>query len=135
MFEDEVSILSFDWEKATDNPPHESGEAVMRPLLTKMGLTEEVVNVLISVWVGDKNMYYNGKYKGQMVNGVPMGDPLTKTNLSLAHPICDRYAKIKLARKVISMGVGNGDDGNRIAAGPDRHKYFEYFLEGAALLG
>jgi hypothetical protein len=85
--------------------------------------------------VGDKNMYYNGKYKGQMVNGVPMGDPLTKTNLSLAHPICDRYAKLKLGRKVISMGVGNGDDGNRIAAGPDRHKYFEYFLEGATLLG
>jgi len=85
--------------------------------------------------VGNKHLYYKGKYIGEMVNGIPMGDPLTKTNLSLVHPICSRYAKKRLGKRIVSLGVGNGDDGVQIAAGPLRTEYFNHFLHAASMLG
>jgi hypothetical protein len=135
LFEDDVSMLSFDWTKATDNPSHASGRAIMKPLLQKIGLDEHTIEVILRVWVGTKYLYRNKEYIGEMVRGIPMGDPLTKTNLSLAHPVCDRYAKLKLGRRIITVGTGNGDDGNIIAAGPNRFKYFEDFCEAAEMLG
>jgi len=135
LFEDDVSILSFDFKKATDAPTHASGRAVMGPLLRKSGLDEEIIQILLDVWVGDKNLYRNGEHIGVMVNGIPMGDPLTKTNLSLVHPICSRYAKKKIGRRIVTIGAGNGDDGVQAAAGPYRQEYFSHFLEAARQLG
>jgi hypothetical protein len=135
LFEDDVSMLSFDWTKATDNPSHASGVAVMGPILRKIGLDEETIQVILRTWVGPKDLYMNKVKVGTMVRGIPMGDPLTKTNLSLAHPICDRYAKLKIGRRVITVGTGNGDDGNIIAAGPYRQKYIDEFCCAAAMLG
>nr|QIR30314.1 RNA-dependent RNA polymerase [Plasmopara viticola lesion associated narnavirus 35] len=135
LFEDEVSAMSFDLAKATDWPTHESGRAVMRPILEKMGLAADVIDVILDVWVGEKNLYRNKQFVGKMVRGIPMGDPLTKTNLSLVHPIASLYARKKIGRHIVVLGTGNGDDGNQIASGPLRYKYFDYFLEGCALLG
>jgi hypothetical protein len=135
LFEDLVSALSFDLEKATDAPPHASGRAVMGPVLRKIGLDEETTEALLFAWIGDKHLFRGKKEVGLAVNGIPMGDPLTKTNLSLAHPICMRYALYKLGRRIPTIGTGNGDDGIQIAAGPMRYDYFRYFLDGMAMLG
>ncbi|QJT93759.1 RNA-dependent RNA polymerase [Erysiphe necator associated narnavirus 27] len=135
IFEDELSAQCFDFEKATDRPTHESGRALMGPLLLKTGLTEHQVKVILDVWVGDKILYSGKKVIGKMVNGIPMGDPLTKTNLSLVHVVSSRYAKKKLGKRIVTLGTGNGDDGVQIAAGPLRFEYFKHFLHCAAMLG
>nr|UYL95372.1 MAG: hypothetical protein [Nanning Narna tick virus 2] len=135
LFEDDVSALSFDFRKATDGPAQKSGRLVMQPILKGIGLDDEVIEVLLDVWVGTKYLYRNGKFVGEMVRGIPMGDPLTKTNLSLVHPICSLYARKKIGRRIVYVGTGNGDDGNQIAAGPFRHEYFEHFLAAAKQLG
>jgi hypothetical protein len=135
LFEDDVISFSFDFEKATDRPSFQSGRAVMTPILRKMGLEEEMINVLLRVWVGEKNLYSNGKYIGKMVRGIPMGDPLTKTNLSLSHPICSLYAKKMVGRRIVVVSTGNGDDGNHFVAGDLRYYYCECFQAAAKMLG
>nr|UUW20993.1 MAG: RNA-dependent RNA polymerase [Guiyang Paspalum thunbergii narna-like virus 1] len=135
LFEDEVYVMSFDFEKATDRPSHESAHAVMRPFLEKMGTPPDLVEEILSIWPGRKDMYLNGEYVGQMVNGIPMGDPLTKTNLSLVHPICETYANKMVGKRVIGCGVGNGDDGVQIRCGPHAKEWFDHFLAGAKQLG
>jgi len=129
LFE-EAFLMSFDWTKATDHPTHASGRAVTGRLLEKLNIDPIIRDAVMEVWVGIKNLYYRGKLKGTLVNGIPMGDPLTKTNLSLAHPICDLYARKVTAAKCI--GAGNGDDGIRI---PDKPEYCAEFNKAASMLG
>jgi hypothetical protein len=135
LFEDDVVSFSFDFEKATDRPSHQSGRAVMTPILTRMGLEPEMVEVILNTWVGDKNLYHDGKYIGKMVRGIPMGDPLTKTNLSLSHPICSLYAKKTIGKRIVTVSTGNGDDGNHFVAGPHRIQYCLAFKHAASMLG
>jgi len=135
LFEDEVSGLSFDFKKATDAPSHAAGRAVMTPILQKIGLDDETIEALLFAWIGDQHLFRNKKLVGMAVNGIPMGNPLTKTMLSLVHPICSYYARIKVGRRITVIGTGNGDDGNQIAAGSERYEYFRHFLAGASMLG
>jgi len=60
-----------------------------------------------------------------------MGDPLTKTNLCLAHPVCDLYALIKTQARY-SYEKGNGDDTSGLS---DHPGYAEAHAECASLLG
>jgi len=129
LFE-EAFLFSFDWEKATDRPTHEHGKDLTGRLLRKLDIPGEIVDLVCEVWVGMKNLFYRGKPVGTLVNGIPMGDPLTKTNLSLAHPVCDLYARKVTSSKC--LGAGNGDDGIRI---PDKISYVAAFEDAASMLG
>jgi hypothetical protein len=134
LFEDDVLAASFDWTKATDRPTHASAHFTMGKLLRKMNVPEEIVKDIFSVWPGQMDLYVNGKYKGRAVNGIPMGHPLTKSNLSMAHPICSAYADRVVAR-LKGVGAGNGDDGVEIKAGPLARMWIDAFLEGSRQLG
>jgi len=134
LFEEEVKVASFDWTKSTDRPSHKSAHLTMGTLLKKMNAPKDIIDTVLCIWPGKKDIYINGKYKGVMVNGIPMGDPLTKTNLSLAHPICALYAD-KVVGKVKGVGAGNGDDGVEIKAGPDAQKWIDAFLTASKQLG
>jgi hypothetical protein len=129
LFE-EAFIFSFDWEKATDRPTHESARQLTGKLLEKLKIPKIYLDLVLEVWVGMKDLYYKGKHVGKLVNGIPMGDPLTKTNLSLAHPVCTEYARRKTQSKV--LGAGNGDDGIKI---PDKIEFCDAFNECASMLG
>nr|WPR16647.1 MAG: RNA-dependent RNA polymerase [Streptophyte associated narna-like virus 16] len=109
LFEEKAYVLSFDWEKATDNPTHKMGRHVMGALLDKLGVPKIDSERILSVWLGHKQLYQNGAHIGTLINGIPMGDPLTKTCLSLAHPISNVYARMMTGSR--SVGAGNGDDG------------------------
>jgi len=109
LFEKVRRVFSVDWEKATDNPTHISAHVITGALLKKMRLPDDIYSAITSLWPGLKDLYVKGKFIGTMANGVPMGDPLTKTNLSLAHPICERYASVT-APGVKIVHDGNGDD-------------------------
>jgi len=74
-----------------------------------MRVPDHVRKTILNLWPGPKDIYVKGKKVGVQTNGVPMGDPLTKTNLSLAHPICEAYASKKVPN-VIVVHDGNGDD-------------------------
>jgi hypothetical protein len=123
-------IYTTDWKKATDGPTPESGWATTGRLLEKLGLPEPYLKSIKKYWLGEKKLYMNGKLIGILVNGIPMGDPLTKTNLSLAHPICDLYAKIKTGS--LSIERGCGDD---TAAFCSTREYAFYHNEAAVMLG
>lgn len=135
LFEKDVSVLSFDWVKSTDRPSHKSAHFIMSRLLKKMRVPDDVLEDILSIWPGRKDLYRNGRYICDLRNGIPMGDPLTKTNLSLAHPIAACYADMKVGRKPIRVGAGNGDDGVEIVSGPDRFEWMKYFMEATASLG
>lgn len=60
---------------------------------------------------------------------------MTKTNLCLAHPICSKYALLKIGKRMTIYGAGNGDDGVQLASGDHRHEYFDHFLHAASMLG
>jgi len=109
LFEKHKRVMSVDWTKATDLPSIKSAHAIGVRLLEKMNLDAEYVAVVRQIWPGEKDLYVDGKYINRMVNGVPMGDPLTKTNISLAHPICEAYANRK-SPGVKYVHDGNGDD-------------------------
>jgi hypothetical protein len=135
LFEEEVYVMSFDWKKATDKPPHASGHLTMGSLLDAMNTPKDIKRDILAIWPGQKDIYVNGKNRGLMVNGIPMGDPLTKTNISLAHPICALYADKIVGKKIIRVGAGNGDDGVEIVAGPDAKLWMSSFLNCAQQLG
>jgi len=125
-----VYLYTSDWAKATDAPSPEMGWRVTGTLLRKAGLDEDSLAVVKKYWLGPKKLMLRGKHVGTLVNGIPMGDPLTKTNLSLAHPICDRYARYKTG--ALSREEGNGDDTVAIS---DHPLYGFYHLEAAMMLG
>lgn len=129
-------MYTTDWGCATDGPAQEQGRRVTGELLRKCGVPGDILGAILDVWLGVKSLYYKGKFVGYLRRGIPMGDPLTKTNLCLAHPICDQYAK----RQVMSIhkrlprvvGAGNGDDTIRIV---DDVEYTKWFSHGAQMLG
>lgn len=123
-------MYSTDWKNATDGPSSESGWAVTGKLLEYCGLDESSLKAIKEYWLGPKRMYVNGKFVGTMLSGIPMGDPLTKTNLSLSHPICDLYARLKV--KALSKEEGNGDDTIAIT---DTKEYAQAHSEAAEMLG
>jgi hypothetical protein len=108
IFGSKAYSYSSDWMLATDRPTHASAWATTGMLLKKTGLDDASLSLVKEYWLGPKRLHYNGKFVGILKNGVPMGDPLTKTNLSLAHPICSLYATLKTNSR--SNYVGNGDD-------------------------
>jgi hypothetical protein len=119
--EEETYLYTTDMERATDLPTPEMGRLVTGGLLRKMGFPDEVLKPVLDYWVGPKELYVGGKHVGTLVNGIPMGDPLTKTNLSLTHPICDLYARKRAG--CISKQKGNGDD----VSGLSTSKYYAKF--------
>ncbi|WAK75229.1 MAG: RNA-dependent RNA polymerase [Erysiphe necator associated narnavirus 1] len=127
---DPIYLYTSDWAKATDAPTPEMGWRVTGRLLEKAGLDQYSLDVVKRYWLGPKKLMLRGKCVGTLVNGIPMGDPLTKTNLSLAHPIADRYARYMLG--CLSKEEGNGDD---TAAISDNFLYGKYHLEAAVALG
>jgi len=134
LFEEDVLVASFDWKKATDRPTHASAHLTMGTLLRKMNTPQDVIDDVFSIWPGQMDLHVNGKYVGRAVNGIPMGHPLTKTNLSIAHPICAAYADLVVG-KLEGTGAGNGDDGVEIKAGPLAQSWISAFLEAARQLG
>jgi hypothetical protein len=126
-----------DWEKATDAPPPGSGRALTGLLLKKIGLPDHVTNVMLETWLGNKVAYMGGQPKFIIRNGIMMGDPLTKTNLCLAHAVCERYARIQL--KILdpmypfaAYGRGNGDD---LAWIYNHTQFPKFYSEAASMLG
>jgi hypothetical protein len=124
-----VYLYTTDWDKATDGPSQESAGVTLE-LLKECGLDERTLNVIKLYWCSPKELYHAGKHVGTLRRGIPMGDPLTKTNLSLAHPICDLYAQLKTSS--LSMEEGNGDD---TAAIIDDPAYAKAHAECATMLG
>nr|QIR30291.1 RNA-dependent RNA polymerase [Plasmopara viticola lesion associated narnavirus 12] len=137
LFENVRRVLSVDWEKATDRPSHKSAHAISGLLLEKMRLPKRILDNVKTLWPGLKDLYVNGRYVGAMANGVPMGDPMTKTNLSLAHPICEHYARAH-SPGVKVVHDGNGDD-TAIILGARTESEIDVWVEayhrGAAMLG
>lgn len=124
-----VYMYTTDWANATDNPSQESAELTLS-LLEHCGLDERTLNVIKLYWVSPKELYISGKHVGTLRRGIPMGDPLTKTNLSLAHPTCDLYARLKTG--ALAYEEGNGDDTVAITDDP---AYAEAHQEAATMLG
>jgi hypothetical protein len=123
-------LYTTDWSKATDGPSPEQAWALTGKLLEKTGLDPESLAIVKEYWLGQKQLYYKGKHVGTLRSGIPMGDPLTKTNLSLAHPVCDLYARLKSA--CVAYEEGNGDD---TVAPCDDPLYAVYHSECATMLG
>lgn len=123
-------VYSTDWEQATNRPAHEMARKVVMPLLAKMGVPPEDLDMIEFYWISPKELYIRGRHVGTMVNGIPMGDPLTKTSLSLAHPICDLYARIKTG--ALALEEGNGDDTTALSK---VREYFSEHAEAARQLG
>jgi hypothetical protein len=116
IFEDKPIAVSSDWTKATDKPTIASAHRVTWHMLQKTNLDRDTLNAIRAIWPGAKDMYLNGKYAGRMLNGVPMGDPLTKSNLSITHPISAYYADMMWGKHVV-VYAGNGDDMVLLIAG------------------
>jgi hypothetical protein len=137
LFEKHKRVVSIDWRKATDIPTFKSAYHTTGRLLEKMRLPRDILETVKCIWPGPKDIYINGKFHAVQVNGIPMGDPLTKTNLSLAHPICEAYAS-KKEPGVKVVHDGNGDDTAIILGSDDVQKimrWVEYFNTAAAMLG
>jgi len=108
IFSGDPFAYSTDWKYSTDGPTPESGWALTGTLLKKLRFPEEYLDRVRRYWLGEKRLHVNGEFVGLLVRGIPMGDPLTKTNLSLAHPVCDLYARYKTAS--LAKEKGQGDD-------------------------
>jgi hypothetical protein len=126
----DIRLYTSDWKMATDGPMPQSGRDLTGSLLRKTGLDPTILKVILDYWVGEKIMHVKGKPVGKMVRGIPMGDPLTKTNLSLAHPVCDLYAIYKTHSQ--SFVNGNGDD---LAVITNSEEYGHAYQEAATMLG
>jgi hypothetical protein len=122
-------LYTTDWERATDGPSQDSAGVTLE-LLKRCGLDERTLNVIKLYWCSPKELYHAGRHVGTLNRGIPMGDPLTKTNLSLSHPICDLYAQLKTS--ALSIEEGNGDDTTAIIDDPT---YADAHLEAANGLG
>jgi hypothetical protein len=139
-FENGGGILySSDWSEATDTPSHEKGYYVMARLLVKCGFSFDDIETVFKVWSNDRPVFRNGKYSFTLVNGQPMGDPLTKVDLSLTHPIATQYAKLKYAERfhepITVFANGNGDDDIlAICSNPDRADIFNSFRNEAIVM-
>jgi len=126
-----IFMYSVDWKNATDKPtPQMAKELVIDRLLTKLGVPPDELEMIEFYWLSPKELYRKKKRIGTLVNGVPMGDPLTKTCLSLAHPICDLYARYTTG--ALAIEKGNGDDTTAITDDP---AYCEAHEKAAAMLG
>nr|UYL95374.1 MAG: RNA-dependent RNA polymerase [Tonghua Narna tick virus 1] len=125
-----VCLYTSDWKRATDGPTPESGWALSGKLFKDMGLGPTELETIKSYWLGRKKLFYKGQHVGWLVRGIPMGDPITKTNLCLAHVVCDLYAKAKTG--CLSHERGNGDDTAAFCSSPE---YAKYHLEAAEMLG
>lgn len=125
-----VYMMSMDWSKATDGPTHEMGRWVIEPLLRASGVPDEDIEMIFYYWLSPKSLFVDGKCVGKSVRGLPMGDPMTKTALSLAHPICDLYARISTGTQAVEEG--NGDDVIAIIEDPS---YMEAYQKAAVMLG
>jgi len=130
IFRSKCYLYTTDWAKATDGPSPEQAWAITGSLLKKTGLDDLSLEVIKDYWLGPKRLYYKGNFVGILRSGIPMGDPLTKTNLSLAHPICDLYAKLKTS--ALAIEEGNGDDTVAITDDP---AYAAAHSEAATMLG
>jgi len=131
IFDNPDTVLyTSDWKKATDGPTPESGWRLTGELFRELGLSPEHLEIIKEYWLGKKKLFYKGKHVGYLVRGIPMGDPITKTNLCLAHVVCDLYAKAKTG--CLSHERGNGDDTAAFCTSPE---YAKYHLEAAELLG
>jgi hypothetical protein len=122
-------LYTTDWSCATDGPSQDSAGLTLE-LLKDCGLDERTLNIIKLYWCSPKELYMSGKHVGTLRRGIPMGDPLTKTNLSLAHPVCDLYARLKTG--ALSLEEGNGDDTVAIVDDP---AYAEAHQEAATMLG
>jgi hypothetical protein len=129
IFNRKVYMFTSDWAQAT-NGPSQQAAGITLELLEKCGLDQRTLNIIKLYWCSPKEIYLSGKLVGTLNRGIPMGDPLTKTNLSLAHPICDLYAQLKTA--ALSLEQGNGDD---IVGITDTKEYAEAHLEASTGLG
>jgi len=125
----DLLLYTTDWSRATDGPAQESA-GITLDLLKECGLDDRTLEVIRLYWCSPKDLYIGGKHVGTLRRGIPMGDPLTKTNLSLAHPICDVYARLKTG--ALAFEEGNGDDTVAITDDP---KYAEAHAEAAEMLG
>jgi hypothetical protein len=123
-------MYSSDWARATDGPSLDQPKEVTLELLRQCDLDERTLKVIELYWCSPKKLFHGGKPVGILRCGVPMGDPLTKTNLSLAHPICDLYASLKTS--AFSKEEGNGDD---IIAIIDDRQYAVEHSAAATMLG
>lgn len=127
-----------DWEKATDAPPFSSARATMQPLLKECGFSDSIIEVILDIWVSEKIVKIRGlkDHLHTVRNGVMMGDPLTKSNLCMAHAVAERYAKSKCRAEgitpTIGVAAGNGDDLVNINTNRNFHIYYE---EAAIMLG
>jgi hypothetical protein len=129
IFESKVYMYTTDWKRATDGPSQDAAGVTLE-LLQHCGLDARTIEIIRLYWCSPKEIYHRGKHVGTLRRGIPMGDPLTKTNLSLAHPICDLYARRKTAS--LSKEEGNGDDTVAICDDPE---YARAHLEAAQMLG
>jgi len=129
-FDKDRYLFSTDWSKATDKPTKQMAWWLVGTLLELCGLSAPDLQMVKAYWLSDKEMWYKKSFVGVMVNGVPMGDPLTKTCLSLAHPIVDTYARSRVRQ--LAKEEGNGDDTIAICQSPE---YAFAHQEAAEMLG
>jgi hypothetical protein len=130
IFKTKCKVFSSDLEKATDRPTRHQARRKTMKLLKESGLSDRALSAVDKYWLGDKRLYVKGEYVGDMVNGIPMGDPLTKTDITLVHPIADMYATIKTESRAIM--TGNGDD---IAGIIEDESYALAHQEATTMLG
>jgi len=109
-----VKMFNLDFKTATDFPSHKAARCLMAPGLSRLGISQEEIDAILNIWAGPRDLYIGGKTSdkkvGTVVNGMMMGDPLTKIALSLVHPVCIAYAT-ELVPDVQVVYDGNGDDG------------------------
>jgi hypothetical protein len=116
IFEVPTWRYTTDWKNATDGPSPEMAWDLTGRLLKKIGIPEEYLLAIRRYWLGPKSLFVNNTFRGFLVRGIPMGDPLTKTNLNLAHPVADLYARRKTGAR--AKEEGNGDDVDVITDDP-----------------
>jgi len=134
IFEDNPIAVSSDWTKATDKPTIASAHRITISLLRKTNLDQDTLRAIQLIWPGAKDLYMNGRFVGTAVNGIPMGDPLTKSNLSITHPISACYADMMWGRHVCAF-AGNGDDMILLVAGKHKREWAEAYLDCSRQLG
>jgi len=110
LFDECVTIFNYDWVTATDTPSFECGRLLLYKTLVKLGLKDYYLNMLLDLVLQETKVYENKNYIFTMVNGWPMGRPITKYLLSIIHIICREYANSKVSGLHVIVH-GNGDDG------------------------
>jgi len=134
-----VKVFSFDFSEATDHPSHLSGRDVVGTLLKKLRLPQDQIDTILSVWAGPRELYINGKLSGTIINGLMMGDPMTKVNLSMVHLIAHKYARHRtVGHDLLVHAEGNGDDGSVVIGSNSAESislYIDSFKEACIMMG